>query len=313
MAFEREAIESTSAIPTHPQAPLREERVLSPYQTDAQRLSKASAAVAARSGQPDKVSSAAAEPASTAESVTLSPQMAALARKEQAYRQREQSQKAKDAELQKALAEVSELKAMKEAIATEDYSKLEGIVPYDKFTAWKLAQLNGTDPTQQELKKIAGELETMKKSQQDDLSKRFDAAVEDRRKEVRKLAETNPEFAPLKKGGEKVMEAAVQHILSTWEHDNIELSPEQAAKEVTEEMKRRRDWHNSLFEEAAAEPAAVEGKQLPPLKASVKTLTNNMTTGEIKRAPKSFQGMSDNERYAEARRRAEEKLKSQRG
>ena len=311
MAFEREAIDTSQAIQNAPQQAMREDKVYSPFKSDNQRLQAASAAVAAKNGQVDTNKSP-AEPG-TAESVTLSPQMAALARKEQAFRQRELGQKAKDAELQKALAEVAELKAMKEALTSGDYSKLDGIVPYDKFAEWKLKQLDGTDPTKQELQKLSSELETLKKSQQDDVSKRFDAAVEDRRKEVRKLAESNPEFAPLKKGGEKVMEAAVQHILSTWEHDNIELSPEQAAKEVTAEMKRRRDWHNSLCEEVTETPATAETKQLPPLKSSVKTLTNNMTTGEIKRAPKSFNGMSDHERYAEARRRAEEKLKLQRG
>lgn len=313
MAFEREAISQTTTSTPH-QMPgvMREDRVVDPYANGGVRLAKAAASAAAKTGaigQPDKNSDPAV-PGTPAETVTLSPQVAALARKEQAFRQREQLQKQEKVAIEKERAEFAELKAMKEALTTGDYSKLDGIVPYEKFTEWKVAQLQGSDPTQTALKEVKTELDSIKKAQADDISKRFDAAVEDRRKAVKALAET-PEFAPLKKGGDKVVEAAVQHILDTWEHEGIEISPEQAAKEVKQVLKERLDWHKALFEEANADPAPADGKALPPLKAAAKTITNNMNASAITRPNKSFQGMSDSERYAEARRRAEEKLKAQ--
>jgi len=112
----------------------------------------------------------------------------------------------------------------------------------------------------------------------------------------------------------KMQEAVVQHILDTWEHDNIDLTPEQAAKEVEELLIERANEEyaklSGLSKIKSKSAVVDEKKQLPPLKQGIKTLTNNMTaTGEIKRPAKSFQGMTDNERWAEARRRAEEKLK----
>ncbi len=308
MSYTREPIaETTSAIPSMPPMQLREDREVNPY-SHTSRLDKAKASVA-ETGQTNK-GSGAEEPAKTEETVTLSPQMAALARKEQSFRQREQAQKKRDADLDAKLAKVAQLEALKDKITSGDYSDLEELVGYDKFTQWKIDQSSSMTPEQQALKELKSELENVKKSQQDDVSKRFEAAVADRRNAISTLVESNPEFSPLKKGGEEVQKAVLQHILDTWEHDNTELTPEQAAKEVKQVLKERKDKLNLLFADDPVTPQVEEKKQLPPLKQGIKTLTNNMTTqGEVKRPVKSFQGMSDQERYAEARRRAEERLK----
>lgn len=303
--FEKTAID-TPAMPTAPNAPLLRdsERVVSPYAKAPKTLT------AAINGQPD-TSSTPAESGKTEETVTLSPQMAALARKEQKARQQEQALKTREAALDKERAELAELKALKEALDKGDYSTIKSKIPYDAYTKYLLDENNASDPNVQALKALEEKVTNVEKAHHDDISKRFDAAVADRRNAVKTLVESNPDFASLKKGGKNLQDAVVQHILDTWEHDDTELTPEQAAKEVQEELKRKKSELDALFEEpVAAPPAEPEKKALPPLKAGIRTLTNQMTTGEIPRVKKSLANLPDAERYAEARRRAEEKLKA---
>lgn len=320
MAFEREAITS-SPIPQAQQVEMREERVLNPYagRNAASRIESAqakaaasgapgTAAPAAGVGQPNTNKSAVAEPGTTADTVTLSPQVAALARKEQSFRQKEAAFKASQAALEKDRAELADLKAMKDALGSGDFSKVEGLVDYEKFSEWKVAQLNSQDPGAQALKKLELEVESVKKAQAEDVSKRFDAAVEERRRAVTQLVASNVDFTTIKEL--KAEEHVVQHILDTWEHDDVELSVEQAAKEVEEALLEKAKTWTSLTK-VKPQTAAAETKELPPLKPGIKTITNNMSAGDLTRPNKSFQGMSDSERYAEARRRAEAKLAAQ--
>lgn len=246
-----------------------------------------------------------------AETVTLSPQVAALARKEQAYRRNEQELKTKAAALEAERAEIAELKALKAKLANKDFSGIEDLVKYDDYTQYLIDKQEATTPEQIAVKKLEQEVEGIKKAHSEDVSKRFEAAVQERRKAVTSLVETNEEFSSIKEL--KMQEAVVQHILDTWENDQIDLSPEEAAKEVEAELVERAGRWSALPKLKAKVAPVEDSKNLPPLKPQLKTLTNNMAaTGEIKRPVKSFQNMTDSERYAEARRRAEEKLK-QRG
>lgn len=300
MSYSKEAIADTpSANPNIPPPTFKEERIINPRRTP-------KPVVQTESGQPDKDVGGSEEPKPPVESVTLSPQMAALARKEQKTRQYEQKLKEREVALEKERLEIAEFKAMKEKLATKDYSAVENLINYDEYTKYLIEKSGTTTPEQEALKKLQTEVEDVKKAHQEDVSKRFEAAVADRRNAVNTLVDANPEFASIKKL--KMQEAVVQHILDTWEHDNAELSPEQAAKEVRDILKEKAAIWASVLDEAPKDPVD-EKKQLPPLKPAIKTLTNQMTTGEIKRPVKSFQHMSDAERWAEARRRAEEKLK----
>lgn len=301
MAFEKEAISTpTSAVPSAIPPMMREDRVIEPY------AARSPKTLTAASGQSDK-GSGAAEPAKTEETVTLSPQMAALARKEQQSRQKEQAIKAREAALEAKAAKLEKLEALEAKLAAKDYSGVEDLVNYDDYTKYLIDKSAGADPQQDAFKALKAEVDGVKKAHQDDVSKRFEAAVADRRQAIVTLVDSNPEFAALKKGGKPIQEAVLQHILDTWEHDDTELTPEQAAKEVKEVLKEKKAQLDALFQE---EPAVDQKKELPPLKPGIRTLTNQMTTGELKRPIKSFQGMTDAERYAEARRRAEEKLKA---
>ncbi len=321
MSYEKTAItsESTPIMPSSTPI-MKEERVVDPY-SSMKRAAKIAESVQAKApiGQQiikrDELASAPEESNAglPEETVTLSPQMAALARKEQKFRQRELEFKKNAEALEAEKAEIAELKALKAKLANKDYSGLENLVKYDEYTQYLIEKDSALSPEQQAVKKLAEEVEGLKTAQKDDLSQRFEAAVNERRKAVTQLVETNPEFASIKKA--KMQEAVVQHILDTWEHDSRELSPEEAAKEVKQVLlDKALEWKTLLEEVPAIAPDQAEEakKQLPPLKAGIKTLTNNMTaSSEVKRPLKSLSHMSDSERYAEARRRAEEKLKLQ--
>ncbi len=309
MPYEREAVaENTSAIPTNPQPVMREERVINPY---AQRTPKAPVPGAPEKiGQPDKVVSSESpeEPTGqTAESVTLAPAAAALARKEQKHRQAEQALKDERKALDAEKAELQDLKALREKLKAKDFSGIESQVPYDEYTNYLIEKEASQDPAVQALKKVETKIEEIEKNFKSDTDKRYEAAVNERRKAVASLVQTNEAFSTIKEL--KQEETVVQHILDTWNEDNIDLTPEQAAKEVEELLvEKAQKWANLSKIKPKTEPTAE--KNLPPLKTGTKTLTNNLTaTGDLKAPRKSLHGLSDTERYAEARRRAEEKLK----
>lgn len=307
MAYERSLI-TESPTPTQSQPQMREERVISPY-ADNTRLAKAQEAVGQRNIDSGAVKGA-EEAVPPAETVTLSPQMAALARKEQRFRREQQDLKARATALDAERAEIAELKALKAKLAAKDFSGIEDLVKYDDYTNYLIEKTSGSTPEQEAVRKLAAEVDGIKKSHSEDVSKRFEAAINERRKAVTQLVESNEEYSSIKEL--KLQEAVVQHILDTWENDGIDLSPEEAAKEVEKELIERAGKWTALSKLKPKEDATAELKQLPPLKPQIKTLTNNMSvSGEVKRPVKSLQFMTQEERYAEARRRAEEKLKAQ--
>lgn len=303
MSYSKEAVsDSASAIPTQAPQIMREESVIDPYARSNRPAPKE------QIGQVNKGGDPVAEEATPlpVESVSVSPQVAALARKEQQFRKQSQQLKLQSAALEKEKAEIAEFKAMKLKLDSKDYSGLDGLVDYNEFSQYQINKLNSADPTQQRIDKLEGRVSDAEKSSRDNISKQFEAAVSERRLAVNSLVESNPAFARVKKA--KAQEAVVQHILETWEHDSKELSVEDAAKEVEEILvERAKQWSSLLEEEKAAEPDG-EKKQLPPLKQGLKTITNQVTSGDLKKPLKSFQHMNDSERWAEARRRAEEKL-----
>lgn len=312
MSYTKEAFTAEPSAAPQSQPIMRGESVIDPYARSASRSSVLNKAI----GQPDKVGSeAAVESGQTAESVTLSPGAAALARKEQKFRQEQLRLKEKEEEIKAKEAKIAKYEAMEAKIAKKDYSDLEGIVDYDEYTKHMLAKEASVDPHQQALKRLEDEITGIKKATEDNVSKQFEAAVNERRVAAAKLIETDPDLSAFKARVEKTMpdlklqDAVTQHILDTWEHDSVELSVEEATKEVHAALKDKAKAWASLIEEPSA--PTDEKKQLPPMKPNLKTLTNQVTAGDAKKPVKSLQHMNDSERWAEARRRAEEKLQKQ--
>jgi hypothetical protein len=291
MSYEKEAV-APATTPTQSNAIMREDRLVDPH-----RLVPKTTVPQTTSGQ---------STISETKEVTLSPKVSELARKEQKYRQQEQDLKTREAALTEKAAKIARFEAMETQLKAKDYSGLEGVVDYNEYTNYLIEKQRGLDPNQEAVKKLTQEVEDVKKAQIADIEKRYEAAVSERRKAVVALVSTDTNYASIKEL--KAEEAVVQHILDTWEHDNIDLSPEQAAKEVEEVLiEKAKKW--SSLSKLAAVAATEEPAGKKPLPAA-KTITNNMTvSGEVTRPNKSFAGMSDGERYAEARRRAEAKLK----
>lgn len=300
--YEKTAItDTTNAIPTQASTMDRDEMVVEHFRP------KAKPAVGQINTNSDKMTAEA--PAEPAESVQLSPQVAALARKEQRFRRDEQALKAEKAAIEAERKELAELRTFKSKLDAKDYSALDGKVSYDDYTNYLIEKSETLSPEAKALQELKAKVEGIESSQKEDVQKRFDAAVQERKRAITELVDSSTQFPRIKKLA--AQEHVLQHILDTWENDGEDLSPEQAAKEVEEVLKERAlKWAELAKEESDEIPLEDNKKQLPPLKPVIKTLTNNMAaTGEIKRPVKSFQNMSDSERYAEARRRAEEKLK----
>lgn len=309
MSYETEAVAtSASALPNQSAPTMREERVVSPY-GPAGPKSLTPLASTESVGQSDKVTGTVPEDTRpTEDTVKLSPQVAALARKEQRFRQQQQELEKERASIAAEKTELAQLRGMKEKLAAKDFSALDGLVDYNEYSQSQIDKLNGVDPTQEAIKKLEGKITDLEKSTQDNVTKQFEAAVNERRIATKALVDASPEFSRIKKAG--AQEAVVQHILDTWEHDSEELSVEQAAKEVNEILLEKAKKWAAILEEDKEAPVEGEKKQLPPMKQGLKTLTNQVTAGEIKRPAKSYQHMNDSERWAEARKRAEEKLQT---
>lgn len=294
---------------------MREERVLSPY--EGPKWSKIKPKIGQTSiSEGQSLEEEKDKPSNVEEpAVNLSPAAAALLRKEQKFRREQQELKAKELALDKERLEIAEFKSLKEKISKKDYSELEKYIPYDEYTNYLIEKSGEKTPEQEELVKLRGDLDSVKKAHEDEVTKRFDAAVSERRRAVKDLVDkVDTSFKHIKKAG--MEEAVVQHILDTWENDSIDLTPEVAAKEVEDLLKEHAaKWAAILADDV---PKSVEEptdtKVLPPLKPQIKTLTNNLApSGEIKTPTKPFNGMNDQERWAEARRRVEERMKKLRG
>ncbi len=306
MAYEREPIPDSVTVNAMPT--MREERIVDPYRAQ---VTKNPILNLPPVGQPDKPrESLTEEPVVTREdSVRLSPGVAALAKREQRFRQQQQEMELQRAKLAQETTEIAQIKALKEKLAAKDYSALDGVVDYNEYSQYQVNKLNGTDPVQEELKKLTGKVSEIEKRAEENISKQFDAAVNERRIATKELVDKSESFPRIKKAN--AHEAVVQHILDTWEHDNEELSVDQAAKEVEEILIERAKMWAALLEDEKAAQVEGEKKPLPPLKQGLKTLTNQVTAGDIK-ARRSYQGLSDSERWAEARRRAEARLQNPR-
>jgi len=242
------------------------------------------------------------------ESVKLSPQLSALARKEQAFRQREQALKAREKEFEERAAEAEKYRQLKERASKNDYSGIEQEfgLNYENHTKYLLEQQAGEDPNSQKFKQLEDEISNLKKEQEENATKQYEETVAAYRKELTQLAETNPEYLKVKSfkdtgaDGKDFtgIDVAMQFILDSFEEDGTEVTVEDALKLTKKHIEETANKWASFIDK----PEAPAQKILPPPKVGSKTLTNDMQpSGEVKKKP--LQYMSDEERYAEARRR----------
>lgn len=249
-----------------------------------------------------------------AESVKLSPQVTALARKEQAYRQREQALKQREADLEAKLADADKYSQLKAKLSTKDYSEAEALgLDYEGYVEYKINQTNGEDPTAEKFKSLEAEIQALKTRTEESATQEYEETVAEYRKELKSMADSNPEFSTVKRftetdqDGKEIsgVDVALQLILDSWEEDQEEVTIDDALKLTKEFLVERAKRYAALVEEPKPE---VEAQRLPPPRQGSRTLTQQLQPSGIERKPeRSYQQMSESERYAEARRRVLER------
>lgn len=239
------------------------------------------------------------------ESVRLSPQLSALARKEQAVRQRELAMKQKEKELESRLAEADKYSQLKTKFSSKDFSEAESLgLSYEDYTKYVLDKGAGEDPEADRFKSIEEQVQALKKSQEENAEQEYEETVAEYKTEIAKLVDTSASFPMIKKAGRT--DAVLQLILDDWENDSKETSIEDAAAQVESYLGQEAKQWAALLDVEEQAPDERE-RSLPPARVSSRTLTNEMAASDIKPVNKSFQHMSEQERYAEARRRVLER------
>lgn len=253
----------------------------------------------------------AAAPATTEETVKLSPGASALARKEQAFRQREQAFKAQQVEVEALKEKAAKYDQLTQKLNAKDYSEAEKLgLNYEEYVQYKLTQANGEDPTLKKISELERQLAELKTGQEETAEEAFEETKSEYAKEISRIVASNSEFSSLKKLGKEAEQAALQLILDSWEEDEVEISAEQACRDIQTEILETAKKYSALIETKPV--PAVEEPQTP--RPMVNTITNSMQppSGEP-RHQKSLQHLSETERYAEARRRALAKRAQQQG
>lgn len=243
-----------------------------------------------------------AEPARPEESVTLSPQISALARKEQAQRQRERAFVQREKALEAKLADAERYSQLKTKIAAKDYSAADELgMTYDQYTQYLLDKQAGEDPGEQRYRKVESELEKLKKNQEEQTIQEYQANQSLWKQEIAKTVDASEEFSTIKELGAHA--AVLKHINDSFDEDGVELTAEEAAKEIEEALLARAEKLASVSK--IKKKFEAEPRVLGAPKSSPKTITQNMTVTSEKVKSKPFHLMSESEQIAEAYRRVQ--------
>lgn len=239
-------------------------------------------------------------PATTEESVRLSPQLSILARKEQALVKERLAIKAEREQMASDLADAAKFKQLKTKMSAKDFSDMEELgLNYEDYVKHVLNKQETEDPKEKRVQELEAKLQSLEKTLEESAANNYEETIAEYRKEISKLVSDNSDFSTIK--GLKREDAVLQLILDAFEKDNEELTVAEAAQQIEEYLVEYGNTFTSLPKFKKEEPV----KQLPRPVVG-KTLTNNMTAGSDTKGPlKSLQNMSEAERYAEARRRVE--------
>lgn len=237
----------------------------------------------------------------TAQAVTLSPQLTALARKQQKLQQEIQAQREREAAWATKEADYVPKSAIKTKLQENAAAALADLgTNYEELTQLHLAQMNGADP----VRELRSEVDQIKKTQEDNVNKQYEATLKQYRSEAVALIATDPKaFLFISKG--KLEDAVVQHIVETWEADPDQvLTVAQAAKEVEEVLRENARAAAAALKELeppAEETAQPPKKTLPPPQAAApRTLTQRVEAAPPARTYGQFQHLSMKERIAQA-------------
>ncbi len=249
------------------------------------------------------------------ESVTLSPKVSAIARREQAQRQREQLLKQREADLAAKIADAEKFAALKTKIANKDYSAAEELgLSYDEYTNHLVTKQAEKNPQEERQLKLEQELAQLKKSQEESTVREYEANQKLWKQEISRVVTADEELSTFEKRarenglleeGTSFADMILQHVNDSFEEDDIELTAEEAAKEIKEALLGTAKKFSSILGNTTFD---APNKKL----GAPKTITQNMTVSSQKPVRKPFHLMSESEQIAEAYRRVQEAKQQQR-
>lgn len=245
-----------------------------------------------KTGQSDTV-----EETTPTAAVTLSPQLTALARKQQKLQQEIQAQREREAKWAQEQANYVPKSSIKEKLRTDAAGALKELdLDYEELTRLLLEQQQGADP----VNALKADIEKMKADQQQAVSAQYEATLKQYKAEAEAVVAADPKaFFLINKG--KHHDVVVQHIVDTWQENPEQvLTVEQAAKEIEEYFREQARQQKALLEELEGPPPAptppVPEKKLPN---PTRTLTQQVETAPT-RTFGQFQHLSMKERIAQA-------------
>lgn len=244
------------------------------------------------------------EEAATSESVTLSPQISAIARKEQAQRQREQSLKRREQALEAKLKNADKFENLEAKIKAKDFSSAEELgLTYEEYTQYLLTKEAAKNPEEQRFRDLDKKLAEIKQAQDDLTNREYQANQGLWKAEISRVISESTELPLVKKAiktfGPKFEADILDHINTSFEEDGLEISAADAAAQFEEVLRERA----SFYKDDA--PQAEKKRLGPPGQSSPKTITQQMTTSSKAAQTKPFHLMSESEQLAEAIRRVQ--------
>jgi len=248
------------------------------------------------SGQPNKVEPTEENP-KTEESITLSPKVSALARKEQQQRQREAALREREKALEAKLADAEKFAQLKSKLAAKDYTAVDELgLNYEEFVKHELGK-QPVSPEEERVRKVEQELAAFKKAQEEKVIQEYQANQVLWKNEITKVVKDNDEFSTIREL--EAEDLVLQHVNESFDEDGVELTVEQAAKEIEEALIERAKKFANLSKFKKSEEPKVLGAP------KIKTITQSMTTLPPKNTSKPFHLMSESEQIAEAYRRVQ--------
>jgi hypothetical protein len=223
----------------------------------------------------------------------LSPQYAALARKEKAIRNQVQELRSREAAFQAREAAVA-AKEAEAAKALELASRLEkdplGVLAEKGYTYDKLTQAALSLPSEQdhmvnslkaEIDALRQEMGKTKQSYEEQQTAQYKQAVNQIRQDTVQLVKGNPDFEAISATGS--VNDVVELIESTFKKDGILLSVEEAAREVEEylseeafKLTRLQKIQKRLAPKPSPAPAPQQATPKTQSQPQMKTLTNSV-------------------------------------
>lgn len=236
------------------------------------------------------------------DTVTLSPKVSAIARKEQAQRQREKQLAEKERTFAEKMADADKYHQLKEKLKNKDFSAAEELgLTYEEYVKHELNKEASKDPAAERVKALEEKLSQVQKAQEESVVKEYQANQALWKNEIVKVIKENDEFSTIRDLGAEDM--VLQHINDSFEEDDIELTVEQAAKDIEDALFERAEKYASVTKLKDKVP---EAKVLGAPKTSIKTITQNMTTTpKTAVASRPFHLMSESEQIQEAIRRVQ--------